>query len=161
MGDCGFDEHGGADDVDGVEAGEVFGGQGAEGFVVRDAGVVDDDVDLQAFAFAEDHFRGFDDLFGARGGAHVRLHGDGVDVMVCLQFFGEVGGALRAGVGGVVEEEGAAFAGEVGGYGGANTWMRGGLVGVGLKREGGIWGRGELKKFGIGKESSFLMNGRW
>ena len=43
----GLHEEDGAEDVDGVLAVEFFGGDGAEGLVFGDAGVVDEDVDLE------------------------------------------------------------------------------------------------------------------
>lgn len=47
IGEGGLHEEDGTEDVDGVLAGEFFGGDGAEGPFFGDAGVVDDDVDLE------------------------------------------------------------------------------------------------------------------
>ena len=47
VGKCGLHEEDGTEDVDGVLAGEFFGGDVWYELVLRDAGVIDDDVDLE------------------------------------------------------------------------------------------------------------------
>ena len=58
-----------------------------QGRVAGDAGVVDDDVDLEfaGFGVGEVDFGGGDDVFGAVGVAHVGLDSDGANVVRGLE----------------------------------------------------------------------------
>ena len=51
VGQGGLQQENGAEDVDGVYLGELFGSDVAEGFVACDAGIVDDDVNLEGTGF--------------------------------------------------------------------------------------------------------------
>ena len=106
VGERGLHEQEGAEDVGSVLGVEGVGGAGFEGQVLADAGVVDDDVDLElaGFGVGEVVFGGGDDVGAAGGGAEGGLHGDGFDGVAFFELFGESGGEGCRGGGGVVED---------------------------------------------------------
>lgn len=74
-------EEDGAKNVDFILVVEGVGGAGFEGHVLADAGVVDDDVNLELVGFGVGKMvlsRG-DDMCGAVGAAQVSLYGDSFD----------------------------------------------------------------------------------
>ena len=83
---------------------EGVGGAGFEGSVFVDAGVVDDDVDLEGagFGMGEVVFGCGDDVGGTVRVAEVGLDGDGFDGVGFFQFLGESVGARGRGGGCVV-----------------------------------------------------------
>lgn len=93
----GLDDEQGAEDVDAVGGFEVFLGDVLEGRVARDAGVVDDDVDLEGFVgrrWGEVVFGNCEEGGYACWGADVALGGHGADVVGGGELLCEGGGEL-------------------------------------------------------------------
>ena len=104
VGERGLQEQDGPEDVDGVGAMKVVERDVGEGAVHGDAGVVDQDVDLEfpGFGVREVVLGGAYDVGGAGGGADVGLDGDGCDGVGLREGGGELCGFGAGGVGGVV-----------------------------------------------------------
>lgn len=111
----GFHEEERAADIDVVEESEVVAVALFDGEVAGDAGVVDDDVDLQlaGLGVREVVLGHLDEVRGAVLGAHVCLDGQAFDAVGVLQLLGELLGLVGRGLGCVVDHETCAFAGEV------------------------------------------------
>lgn len=112
-----------AEDIDAVGRFEVGDGYGREGRVEGDAGVVDEDVDLEFAVRGREVLAGERNELGWAGGrAEVGLDGDRADVVgggeVVCDGGGEVGGGGRS----VVDDQVAALGGEVLGDGRADAW---------------------------------------
>lgn len=96
--------------------------------ILCDAGVVDDDVDLEPGVRSwgrgeEAVLGGGNEGRGALGRTKVGLYAKGLDAVFALQLLGELLGEGGGGLGGVVQDEVAAFRGEVFGDGSPNSWL--------------------------------------
>ena len=88
----GLDQQEGTQDVDAVGLGEVVDFHVGNVVVAGDAGVVDDDVDLEgAVGLGEGGLGGGDDGLGTFEGADVGLHGHGGDGVGLVEAVGEFG----------------------------------------------------------------------
>ena len=104
VGQGGLQQENGAEDVDGVHFGELFGSDVAEGFVACDAGIIDDDVNLEGTGFGvrEVVFSCVDEIGRTGGRADVGLDGERTDIVLGFKLRDKFGGGLGGGVGGVV-----------------------------------------------------------
>ena len=112
---------------------EILDGTLVDILVIRDTGVVDDDVDLEfprgrvhvcaSFGPAKLLVCEGDDCCGSGGGAHVGLYVESGDIVRFLETGSEGCGSFGRGGGVVVEDQITSFCGEVFGDGFADAWL--------------------------------------